>query len=215
MAWCEFLDEAEEPCLPVEFGCTRDDRVAHAVAEGVELLLLMGGLRSLAPRWRDVVVDWKDDTADRGHLSISRAVGVIKVKGQPERVVEDGTKTGVARSVALDADTVKLLRRWRLARTELSLASGRPDRLVSPDALVFGTVNGGYRHPERFSRLSTQKLAQCHRKLEDTCPADDLPPTIRLHDLRHSHGSQLYLDGHPLKVIAERLGHDEVVLLRT
>ena len=48
-----------------------------------------------------------------------------------------------------------------------------------------------------------------------TCPADDLPPPIRLHDLRHSHGSQLYLDGHPLKVIAERLGHDEVVLLRT
>ena len=59
------------------------------------------------------------------------------------------------------------------------------------------------------------KQDQCRRRLKDECSADDLPPVIRLHDLRHSHGTQLYLDGHPLKVIAERLGHDEVVLLRT
>lgn len=181
-------------------------------------LLAHTGLRrgeALALRWRDVVVDWKDDNVDRGHLSVSRAIGVIKVKGEPERILEDSKKTGVARSVALDPDTVRRLRRWRLARSEFSLASGRPDQLVNPGALVFGTVDGGYRHPDRFSRQFMAKQDQCRRRLKDECSADDLPPVIRLHDLRHSHGTQLYLDGHPLKVIAERLGHDEVVLLRT
>lgn len=136
-------------------------------------LLSHTGLRrgeALARRWRDVVVDWKNDQADRGHLSISRAVGVVKEKGQPERIVEDATKTGVARSVALDPETIRLLRRWRLARTELSLASGRPNRLVNPEALVFGTIDGEYRHPERFSRLFTEKVGQC-RHLPGRRPA--------------------------------------------
>jgi len=42
-----------------------------------------------------------------------------------------------------------------------------------------------------------------------------LPPVIRLHDLRHTRGTQLYEAGYSIKVIAAYLGHDEVVLLRT
>jgi hypothetical protein len=32
-------------------------------------------------------------------------------------------------------------------------------------------------------------------------------PTIRFHDLRHTHGSLLIEDGIPVKVVSERLGH--------
>ena len=35
-------------------------------------------------------------------------------------------------------------------------------------------------------------------------------PTIRFHDLRHTHGSLLIKDGIPIKVVSERLGHANI-----
>ena len=35
-------------------------------------------------------------------------------------------------------------------------------------------------------------------------------PTIRFHDLRHTHGSLLIKDGVPVKVVSERLGHAHI-----
>jgi hypothetical protein len=42
-------------------------------------------------------------------------------------------------------------------------------------------------------------------------PADDARPhRIRFHDLRHTHASLLIMDGVPVKVVSERLGHANV-----
>ena len=35
-------------------------------------------------------------------------------------------------------------------------------------------------------------------------------PTIRFHDLRHTHGSLLIKEGVPVKVVSERLGHANI-----
>ena len=35
-------------------------------------------------------------------------------------------------------------------------------------------------------------------------------PVIRLHDLRHTHGSLLIKEGVPVKVVSERLGHANI-----
>jgi integrase len=35
-------------------------------------------------------------------------------------------------------------------------------------------------------------------------------PTVRFHDLRHTHGSLLIKEGVPVKVVSERLGHANV-----
>jgi integrase len=35
-------------------------------------------------------------------------------------------------------------------------------------------------------------------------------PVIRLHDLRHTHGTLLIKDGVPVKVVSERLGHANI-----
>jgi integrase len=35
-------------------------------------------------------------------------------------------------------------------------------------------------------------------------------PTIRFHDLRHTHGSLFLKDGIPVKVVSERLGHANI-----
>ena len=41
-------------------------------------------------------------------------------------------------------------------------------------------------------------------------PADAGVPVIRLHDLRHTHGTLLIKDGVPVKVVSERLGHAHI-----
>src|SRR5206468_27212 len=120
----------------------------------------------LALRWRDLDVD-------EGQLSVRRSVGVIKAKGQPERIVEGPTKSGKPRTIDLGPNTLEALRGWRKARAGLSLS------LARDDALIFGDLEGRHLHPERFSRAFVDKQAQCRRQL-----GDDAPPAIHLHDLR-------------------------------
>lgn len=156
------------------------------------LLLAATGMRrgeALALRWRDVDLD-------SGRIAVRRSVGVVKTKGEGEQIVEGTTKSGHARVVDLDAETVAVLRSYRAQRGGVILA------LIRDDALVLGRPNGEHRHPERFSRTFTERVAQCRRAV-----GDDVLPACRLHDLRHTHASVLLADGVPVKVVSERLGH--------
>lgn len=163
--------------------------------------------RELALAWRVLAVTgmrrgevlslrWRDIDFDRGTAEVRRSVGVVKTKGQGEVIEEGPTKTGRARKVDLDPSTVTALRSYRANRGGLALT------LARDDALVFGTLDGSVRHPERFSRRFTEQVAQARRAL-----GEDALPTIRLHDLRHTHASLLLADGVPVKVVSERLGH--------
>lgn len=190
----------------------------EAADEVAYFVLSYTGLRRgelMALRWGDLEIDWKDTRSEHGVLWVRRSVGVVKTKGERERLIEDRPKNGKPRPVELTTDTVRAIRSWRAARAEITLGA-RESTLVSPDALVFGTIEGNYRHPERFSRQFVAKQRQWHKGLlKAGAPEANLPPLLRLHDLRHTHGTQLYKDGWPVKLIAERLGHDEIVLLRT
>jgi integrase len=62
---------------------------------------------------------------------------------------------------------------------------------------------------------------QCAGAARRSHPAEPLPrpehqlPLIRLHDLRHLHATLLFLEGVPVHVVANRLGHfDPSVTLR-
>jgi integrase len=103
--------------------------------------------------------------------------------------------------VDLDPETVAMLRRWRVERAGLSL------QLAKDDALVFGNLEGGHLHPERFSARFAEKLAQCQRAL-----GREAPPAIRLHDIRHVHATLLLQAGVPVKVVSERLGYATVMI---
>jgi hypothetical protein len=67
---------------------------------------------------------------------------------------------------------------------------------------VLGTLDGGHRHPERFSRQFVAHIVQVRKAL-----GEELLPVIRLHDLRHAHATLLLAAGEPVKVVSERLGH--------
>ena len=142
---------------------------------------------------------WKDVDLDAGRLSIRRAVGVIKHHGAHEEIVEGTPKSGRARVVDLDEATVKLLKSYRAERGEISLM------LRSAEAIVFGTVEGTWRHPERFSRSWRGAVAKYNKQ------HPDVPlPVIRLHEIRHTSATLMLVSGEHPKVVSERIGHATV-----
>jgi integrase len=91
---------------------------------------------------------------------------------------------------------VAVLRAHKRERGALAL------RLARDDALVFGDVDGRHRNPEHVSRQFARDIARCRVML-----GADALPAIRLHDLRHTHATILLLNGVPVHVVSQRLGH--------
>lgn len=148
---------------------------------------------------------WSDLDLDKARLSVRRSVGVVNVGGKGKQLVEGPTKGKRARTVDLDPGTLEVLRRWRVERAALSL------QLARDDALIFGDIEGRHLHPERFSARFVEKVAQC-RKGRHPLPAGQAPPSIHLHDLRHTHATLLLQAGEHVKVVSERLGHATVMI---
>ena len=169
------------------------------LAIGWRLLAATGMRRgeALALRWRDVDLD-------AGRLQVRRSLGMVKIKGAGEELVEGPTKTGQARVVDIDADTVDALRAYRATRGSLAL------ELVRGDALVLGNFDGTPRHPERYSRRFIEQVLQARKAL-----GEHQLPRIRLHDLRHTHATLLLAAGEPVKVVSERLGHANAMITLT
>jgi integrase len=128
----------------------------------------------------------------------------VKTKGAGEELVEGPTKTGQARVVDIDADTVAALSAYR--GTRAGLAAG----LVRDSTLVLGNLEGTHRHPERYSRRFVEQVLQARRAL-----GEDQLPRIRLHDLRHTHATLLLAAGEPVKVVSEHLGHASATITLT
>ncbi len=136
---------------------------------------------------------WADLDLDVGVLHVRQQrvqIGYEVVEGPPK------SKTG-ERSVQLDPSTVDVLRAHALAQEAACVLAGD---LWQGDDFVFCREDGSPLHPEfitrHFDRL-VQRLGL---------------PSIRLHDLRHTHASHGLAAGVPLKVIQERLGHSSLAL---
>ena len=107
------------------------------------------------------------------------------------------TKTDSSRRrIALDPETVKMLRQHRVRQVEQRLEAGE---LWSDEyGLVFTDEIGRPYSPDRYTRTFQSEA----RRL-------GLPP-IGVHGLRHSLATTALADGVPAKVVAERLGHSSV-----
>lgn len=169
----------------------------HSQVHAAWYTLAYTGMRRgelLALRWRDIDLD-------AGTITIRRSVGVVKHKGQPEQITEGGTKTLRPRVIDIEPATVAVLRAWKSKRGAIGL------HLARGGSVVFGNIEGGFRHPETFSRVFRDTQARCARML-----GEDAPPAIRLHDLRHSHATILLRARENVKVVSERLGHASVTV---
>jgi integrase len=131
-------------------------------------------------RWADVDLDAK--------LIHVRQNAVVNY----EMRLTDVKTTNGRRTIDVNDDVVRALQAWRRKQAEerLLLGAGYEDR-----DLVFARADGTPTHPELLSSTFERIVARSGL------------PSIRLHDVRHTHATLLLKAGVPIKVVSERLGH--------
>ncbi|WP_345801016.1 tyrosine-type recombinase/integrase [Microbacterium sp. AZCO] len=136
---------------------------------------------------------WSDVDLSTGRIAVRRAADTTA------RDTIKSTKTGQARPIDIDPETVDVLRRWKATRGSIALA------LARPDAYVFGDYEGRLRKPDDIGRRWDHRVAKARAALG----VDELP-RLTLKGLRHTHATLLLeLGVHP-KVVQERLGHSNI-----
>jgi integrase len=129
---------------------------------------------------------WTDLDVKRSRLSINR--GLVAV-GYELHETRGKTKTA-RRCLDLDPTTLSVLEAWRAMQTAEQHAVA-----ITDTGWMFTRPNGEPIHPH--------SLSQTFERLARRAGV----PVIRLHDLRHTHGTLLIAAGVPVKVVSERLGH--------
>ncbi|MFI9836284.1 tyrosine-type recombinase/integrase [Nonomuraea sp. NPDC051941] len=136
---------------------------------------------------------WTDVDVQAAELTVAQQ----RVHADGQVVVGPPKSAASCRVVALDAETVRVLRRHRERQEELSARAGTRWR---ESGYVFTTATGAALRPDyltgRFRRLVT---------------ASGQPP-IRLHDLRHGAATLALAARTDLKVVQAMLGHASIVL---
>jgi integrase len=132
---------------------------------------------------------WSDLDRHAGTLSIRRSVASVA----GGTVVKD-TKTHSARRIALDPETLSVLDTHR-ERLEYRAALCRV--AVDQDGFVFtATLDGSQPlHPDTITGAFGRICRRAGLR------------SVRLHDLRHLHATQLLAAGVPVRTVSGRLGH--------
>ena len=159
----------------------------HPLEMGFRLLAATGLRRGevLGLRWRDV-------DFDLSQLSIANTiteVGSVDIMGPPKTAKS-------RRMVYLDRRTLATLREHRQRQRQQRLAAG-PSWDSAHDWVLTDAL-GGYIRPQTMSYEWRRLMEQLD------------VPTIRLHDLRHTHATLALKAGVHPKVVSERLGHATV-----
>ena len=140
-----------------------------------------------------LALKWSDINAKTMRVSIRRAVDT------DDWTKTKTTKTGQARVIDVDAETLKVLASYKVTRAEVSF------ELAKADAYVFGDDDGKLRSPDAMTSRWDRRLKWAARlkKFEHL-------PRVTIKGLRHTHATILMELGVPPKVVQERLGHSTI-----
>jgi integrase len=152
------------------------------------LLAVMCGIR----RGEIAALRWRSVDLERGTLAV-----VASAEQTKETVREKPPKNGKGRSVALPSLVVDELCRYRIKQAEHLLRLGVR---LTDDHHVVMREDGLPLQPRSLTHafqifLKTHKLQR-----------------VRLHDLRHTHATQMLKSGVHPKVAQERLGHSSIAI---
>jgi integrase len=129
---------------------------------------------------------WHDLDAEKATLSVNRGLVSVGYELHESR----GKTANSRRSIDLDPTTLSVLDGWRCwQRTEYAAVG------VADPGWMFADAYGEPVHPHAISQ-AFERIARRSGS-----------PVIRLHDVRHTHGTLLIKAGVPVKVVSERLGH--------
>jgi integrase len=136
-------------------------------------------------------LQWDDIDFKRQRLSLNRGLVAVGYEVHQSR----GKTRNARRPIDLDPSTLSILEAWRALPRAEATATG-----VELHGWVFTDGDGQPVHPHAitpaFERISRRAGV----------------PVIRLHELRHTHGTLLIKAGVPVKVVSERLGHGNIAL---
>lgn len=156
----------------------------------------------LFPLWRTIAytgmrrsealaLRWGDLNFTTGRLAIRRAADVTT------RNKAKTTKTGSARVLDLDTESLAVLKAYKAKRGAISLD------LARADSYVFGNDAGEIRSPNEVSRRWTTRVRRAQADMDEL-------PRVTLKGLRHTHATLLLELGEHPKVVQERLGHSTI-----
>ncbi|GAA2232452.1 hypothetical protein GCM10010430_11240 [Kitasatospora cystarginea] len=134
---------------------------------------------------------WSETNLDNGSLTVTAQL----VQDGWEVEESDPKTDGSFRTVALDDDTVAVLRRHR-ERQQKERADWGPAWKAT--GRVFTNEDGSWLHPGKVTEMFERLVA-----------ASGQPP-IRLHDLRHGAATLALAGGVDMKVVSDMLGHSSI-----
>lgn len=157
------------------------EAAGHRLFAALWLLANTGMRRSelLGLQWDDVDLDAATISVNRGLVSIGYELHESRGKTSNSR-----------RAIDLDPTTIGVLAAWKAWQASERGAVG-----IEPTGWVFADVEGNPIHPHSISQTFERIAARAG------------VPKVRLHDVRHTHGTLLIKAGVPVKVVSERLGH--------
>jgi integrase len=169
--------------------------LAASAAKDANLGLIVGLALATGLRIGELLaLRWPDIDFETGRLSVRRTVQRITGKG----LVFGATKTHRSgRAVTLGESTFKALLEHHASQAALIASSGDA---YNDLGLIFAQPLGDPYDPGRVSRAFRKLLSNAEL------------PTLRFHDLRHTHATLLLAGGVHPKVVSERLGHATVSL---
>lgn len=160
------------------------DEAAKDPQQAVWLRLV---LTTAARRSEVLAIRW---SAIRGSKLTVRAT----IEQDTARTVKDHTKTHRDRTIALDDETVRLIRSWQTVQRERALACGVP---LDPDPFLLS------HDPSSAIPWRPDGATQLFGRLRVRAGV----PNVRLHDLRHAAASFMLDSGVPVTAVSHRLGH--------
>ncbi|MCA9091139.1 MAG: site-specific integrase [Planctomycetaceae bacterium] len=159
-------------------------------------LLVLEGMRrseALGLRWADL--NWQADGKVTAHI-VQTVVPDRADRGQPMIVGRTKTAAG-ARAVLLTTETVQLLRIHRNGQKLIRLRRGDD---WNPGDLIVCTSVGTPVNPANVAR--SQRIIMAGAGV----------PELTTHDLRHTAATVMLLEGVPIKMVSEKLGHASVMI---
>ncbi|WP_313428143.1 site-specific integrase [Siminovitchia terrae] len=137
-----------------------------------------------------IALEWKDVNFESSTIRINKT---LFFKGGKE-IIQTTKKYASRRTISIDEDTLKLLRKWKIKQKEIFLSDGVTENIIN-----------------LFTRedLRPLRLAMPNDILKSFIKKHKLKE-ITVHGLRHTHASILFEAGATIKEVQERLGHKEI-----